>query len=121
MTVWYILMAFPSPSETFVANDVRALRLLGIDVSVHALHGARPDDERLLRERGLAGLEVTHRTTRSFVRALKVAGRHPLRVARLIGWVVRQSGGRPVHLFKGLALLPRVLELFDQIEHKQPD
>jgi colanic acid/amylovoran biosynthesis glycosyltransferase len=121
MKVWYIVMTFPSPTETFVANDVRALRRLGIDVSVHALRGRRGDAEQLLRERGLASLVVTHGTTASAVCGFISALRHPLRVVGLIWWLARHSGARPVHLVKGLALLPRIFNLFDRLERDRPD
>jgi len=121
MKVWYILMTFPGPSETFVANDVGALARLGVEVSVHALRGPKRDAGRLLRERGLVGIQVTNGTAGNLLRGLLVSLAQPLRAARLIVWVVLQSGGRPVHLAKGLALLPRILQLFDRLERARPD
>jgi glycosyltransferase involved in cell wall biosynthesis len=121
MKVWYVLMIFPSPSETFVANDVRALSRLGIDVSVHALRGPRRDAAGLLRERGLADLEVTHATAGDIFAGLLLAVARPLRAARLAAWVIRRGGGRPVHIVKGLALLPRALALFRRLERDHPD
>jgi len=120
MRVWYILMTFPSPTETFVANDVRALRRLGIDVSVHALRSPRHDAEQLLRERGLAGLVVTHGTTVNAMRGVGSICRHPVRAARTLWWLVRHSA-RPIHLVKGLVLLPRIFNLCDRVERDRPE
>src|SRR5262245_37818082 len=121
MRVWYIVMRFPYPSETFVANDIGALRQLGVDVSVHALRSPRRDAERLLQERGFADLEVTHGTARNVCRGLWIALTRPRLAASLVLWVIRHSGFRAVHLIKGLALLPRILELFEQLERNPPD
>ena len=121
MKVWYILMTFPSPSETFVANDLRALVRLGVDVSVHALLGARADAEQLLHARGLGDLKVTHGTTANILRGCLAALTNPVRAARLIAWVVRQSGGRVLHMGKGLVLVPRILGLFEHLEREEPD
>lgn len=121
MKVWYILMSFPSSTETFAANEVRTLARLGLEISVHSLRGPWADAERMLRERGLADLEVTHGTVRNILRGLLVSFARPLRTVRLAAWIVRHSGGRPVHLVKGLALLPRTLELFDRVHRDRPD
>jgi glycosyltransferase involved in cell wall biosynthesis len=121
MKVWYIVMKFPFPSETFVANDVRALKQLGVDISVHALRGPRRDAERLLQERGFAGLEVTHGTASNVFRGLLLGLARPRLAGSLALWVIRHSGGRPVHVVKGLALLPRMLELFKRLELDPPD
>jgi glycosyltransferase involved in cell wall biosynthesis len=121
MKVWYIVMTFPSPSETFVANDVGALRRLGVDVSVHALRGPRRESERLLRERGLAGFEVSHGTAIHIFRGVVLVLVRPQLAASVTLWVIKHSGGRAVHVVKGLALLPRILELFQRLERKPPD
>ena len=121
MTVWYIVMRFPAPSETFVANDVAALKRLGVDVSVHALLAASADAGRLLDERGLAGVSVTHGKVGNVLRGFVVGVARPLLAVQLLRWAIRHSGGRPAHVVKGLALLPRILELFDRLEHERPD
>jgi glycosyltransferase involved in cell wall biosynthesis len=121
MKVWYILMIFPSPSETFVANDVLALARLGIDVSVHALRGRRRDTERLIHERDLTGVRVTHATLFNVLRGLSCSLRRPILTARVTLWVLQHSGRRAVHLVKGLALIPRIMGLFAHLERDRPD
>jgi glycosyltransferase involved in cell wall biosynthesis len=121
MKVWYVLPVFPTPSETFVATDVRALAALGVDVCVHALRGPRRDAEKLLRERGLAGSKVTHGCAGNVLRGVWTGFLHPICTARLVVWVLRHSGGRLAHAAKGLALLPRMLGLFEQLQRDQPD
>jgi glycosyltransferase involved in cell wall biosynthesis len=121
MKVWYVVMRFPSPSETFIANDVKALIRLGANVSVHALRGPRGDATRLLKERRLQDIEVTHATVRGVFGGLVLAVAQPRRTARLIAWVLHHSGGRLVHAVKGLVLLPRVIGLFHQLEADRPD
>jgi glycosyltransferase involved in cell wall biosynthesis len=121
MRVWYILMTFPFETETFVANDVRALMRLGIQVSVHALRGRKAYADRLLDERGLTGLPVTHGTCANILRGVVAALMHPLVSARTVIWVITQSRGSPVHLIKGLLLVPRILGLFAHLEDDPPD
>lgn len=121
MKVWYILMAFPSPSETFVGNDVEALVRLGIDVSVHSLRGPRRDARTLLRDRGLSRLTVTHATPGNVLRGFAAMLLRPRTAARLVAWIVRHADRRPVHVVKGLALLPRLFGLLREAERERPD
>ena len=85
------------------------------------LRGPHRDTERLLQERGFAGLEVTHGTASNVFRGLLLALARPALAGSLALWVIRHSGGRPVHVVKGLALLPRMLELFKRLELDPPD
>jgi glycosyltransferase involved in cell wall biosynthesis len=121
MKVWYVLMTFPSPAQTYVVNDVRAVVRLGNDISVHALRGPRSDADQLLSAAGLESIQVTHGTTGNLIRGVLVSMARPLRTARLIAWIIRHSGGQAVHLVKGLALVPRALELLERLEDDPPD
>jgi colanic acid/amylovoran biosynthesis glycosyltransferase len=121
VNVWYIVMRFPAPSETFVAAEVSALKRLGVDVSVHALLGPDRDAARLTKERGLEQLRVTHATAANLLRGVYALLAHPFRAARVAAWIVRESGGDPVHMIKGFALLPRILGLFAVLARERPD
>ena len=68
MKIWYILMTFPAPAQTYAANDVRALIRLGNKVSVHALRGPRRDAEQLIDEWGFSDVDVTHATVANLAR-----------------------------------------------------
>ncbi len=121
MRVWTILMTFPLPSETFVCNDVAALRRIGVDVAVHALLPARPDADEILAQRGLADLEVTHGGGVASSRGLVAALRRPGALLYVLGWILSHSVTKPVHLVKSLVLVPRALDLLARALREKPD
>ena len=121
MRVAYITMQFPVPSETFACNDVRALRQLGVDISVHGLRSAHDSEKTLLQERDLVGLSVTHTTWLSHARGLGFGLLRPKLFANLLGWLFRVNTGNREHLLKSLALTPRALEVLAHLEQDPPD
>lgn len=120
MRVWYILMTFPRPSETFVCNDIKALRGLGEEVSVRTLLSSPKGAEELLVERDLGGLPVECASLRTQMRGLGVALRRPRTAWRLLAWIVGHSRRYPRHLLKSLVLVPRALDLLVQVERERP-
>src|SRR5262245_5989478 len=100
MNVWYVFMSFPSSTETFAANEIRTLLQLGVRVSAHSLRGPWADADRMLAERGLSDLEVTHGSPANILRGIGIAFSRPLRTLRLVWWIMRHSGGHPLHLIK---------------------
>lgn len=121
MKIWYITMKFPAPSETFAANDIRTLRRLGAQVSVHSLLGPWPGGEGLLQERDLSTLEVTHGGIKSTFSGLWLSLRRPRVSLSLLVWLVRFCSTHPIHLAKSLLLIPRVVDLFVLLEREPPD
>jgi glycosyltransferase involved in cell wall biosynthesis len=119
MKVWYITMVFPA--EAFVASDVRALRRLGAQVSIHSLRGPRPEWKQLLQEINLPGVEVTHGDARAIISGLWIAVVRPGLSLTLICWLIRQCIARPVDMVKSFALLPRVLDLLVRVEKEKPE
>lgn len=116
-----VAMAFPVPSETFVSNDVRALSERGVDVSVHSLRGPGGRSGDLLRERRLHDVRVSAASTATLVRASALLLRRPRVVVDLVAFVLRRCLPTPVQLIKSLALVPRALEIFADIEKDRPD
>ncbi len=121
MRIWYVTMFFPAPRETFAANDIKALIRAGLEVSVHSLRAPYPEAERLRSEYGVEDIQATAPTPASWLRGLLVALRNPR-----VGWkglvFVLKHGSRSItHLAKGLALLPRALELYDRAANERPD
>lgn len=121
MKVFYVTMVFPATSETFACGDVRNLRRSGVDVSVHALRRPVPGWRKMLEERGLSDLTVIHGSWRNFFVGLGLLIRYPGRFLVLLAWLIRCSATRPVHLLKGLALMPRAMHIFAHIVREQPD
>ncbi len=117
----YATMRFPSLSETFAAVDLRALRSLGAEVSVLALRGRPAGCARILAERGLAGMPVSHA---SFVGGLRGLGSligHPLAAAHLLSRIAAWSWRNPRHLAISLFLAPRAMEIFARLRRDPPD
>lgn len=138
MRVCYITMVFPAATETFACVDVRALRATGVSVSVFALRSARPRglDEprrlfagpartqaaaRLLAERGLADLDVSHGSWFAVLRGLRFAARNPRIAADLLAWIWRHCARSPRHFLKSLVLVPRALDIFSSLRSAPPD
>ena len=123
MKLWFITMNFPNLSETFAVNDVRALQEAQVDISVHSLRSAHPAAAKLSEQ--LAGVPITHSSARARLGGLREMLRRPGRALRFLIWVIRHSSKhdhwRLEPLAKGLALVPRALQLFRQMELEQPD
>lgn len=120
MKVAYITMQFPVPSETFACNDVRTLKKMGVEVSVHGLRPPHPDAEIMLRERGLEGTCVTHTTIATLGRGFTYGLRHFSKVFDLLAWLIRVTLKQPVEFVKSLILIPRVLEIYETLQTKKP-
>jgi len=121
MRVWYILMTFPRPSETFVCNEIKVLRGLGVEIKVGTLLGSPKGAAELLVERDLEGLAVDSASPAAQWRGLGIALRRPATALRLLRWIVGHSWRRPSHLLKSLVLAPRCLDLLTRIEGESPD
>jgi len=126
--VVYVTRAFPEPSETFVRNEIRALRREGVPVSVMTGWRSRPaaadwtaEDERLspvtvLSERP-PDLRPSLRMARAFVAdALRLGPRGVARALRLCDLARRGVGAVPedtavfhAHFANDAAVLARYL------------
>lgn len=118
--VWYVTMQFPSPSETFAGSDVRALKRAGADVSVHSLRRAHVDAERFIRERNLTEVLVTHGGADTIRAGLWACLKRPQLTLDLLAWLFKNNR-KPDQLLRSVALVPRAVQLFVQIERERPD
>ncbi|TQV83640.1 glycosyltransferase [Denitrobaculum tricleocarpae] len=121
LQVLYITVQFPVPSETFAAVEVRALRTLGVDLSIATLKAKPEDAEQLNRERGLQDLKVDYASLGSLLQGLWLFFRHPKLSFLLLRTIFSSCGNNPVDLAKSLWLIPRSLQLFKKIERDSPD
>ncbi len=142
LKVLYITVQFPVPSETFAAVEIRALRRQQASVSVATLKPARRESDTMLQEHGLTDIEIDHNSLVSSLRGCWIGLRNPPLTIRLLkavfatqdsappsssaktgidetGTVERESSKRSI--LKGLALIPRSLDLFDKIRRTSPD
>ena len=121
MNVWYITMVFPVPSETFVATEVDALRRNGIRVSVHSLMPPRWAKPAILAERGLEDLTVSHGTMRNQAAGVLYCLLRPRLLWSLLRMIVPRCLTSVRHALFSLALIPRVVQLFVEVERTRPD
>jgi len=121
LRVAYVTMAFPAASETFATNDVLALRRSGVHVTVHSLRPAVRDADRLLAERDLLDLPVTHNGVRATLGGVGAMLARPGRVFELVGWITRHTWRRPTQLLRSLMVVPRAFDVYRHIEQEPPD
>ena len=121
LRVLYVTMQFPVPSEAFAAVELRALRRCGASVGVACLRRRPKDSAALCAQRGLADLALDHNSLAASGRGLLFGLRHPTLLADLLATVLRHGWRQPRHLLRGLAVAPRILDIFAAIRRRPPD
>ena len=112
---------FPRPSETFVTREVRALKDLGVNVSVYTLRPPHPDAEQMTKERGIENIPVYDQVFGSLPLAVQWGLQNPGKLFGLVSWIVRRTWEEPVDLIKSLLLVPRAGAIFKKICDQRPD
>lgn len=112
---------FPRPSETFVTREVRALKDLGVDISVYTLRPPHADAEEMTKERGIEDISVYDQVFGSLPRSFQWMFTNPGKVFGLVLWVVQKTLNNPVDLIKSLLLVPRAIVIFKKICDQRPD
>ena len=107
MHVRYVFMTFPAPSEAFACEEVRALRQVGIEVSVACMRAQPRFARALLSERKLTDLSITHANIFSVVYGLCAVVRRPALSYRVLASVLSLTWKKPRDLLVSLALIPR--------------
>jgi len=121
MDVSYVTIQFPRPSETFVTREVRALKDLGVDISVYTLRPPHADAWQMTREREIEDIPVHDQVFGSLLLSLKWGLANPGKVFGLLAWVVQRTMNDPVDLGKSLLLIPRAIAIFKKICDQRPD
>jgi len=121
LRVVYVTMGFPTPYETFAANDVRALCRAGVDVTVFSLRPPHAEASSLVRQWRLDGVGISHNSLASSAAGLLYAFRHPVRTLRFVMWLVSSMWRKPRFALRMLMLVPRCLDILAEIERVQPD
>jgi glycosyltransferase involved in cell wall biosynthesis len=100
LAILYVLDAFPVLSETFVTNEIRAMRQMGHRIVpfslTHHTGPCQPEDEPLKAE-------TLHLTEVSTLRAAAFAAMQPRGLAAAIRFANRQTGIRPRSLLRAAA------------------
>ncbi len=114
-------MRFPRPSEAFAAVEIRALCRAGVEVSVECLRWRSADCASLLESNLLTDLPLGHNSLGSSLRGLCYGLKRPQVLRFLVSSVFRCATAWPSDVLRGVLLIPRILDLFSQIEKDCPD
>ena len=112
---------FPVPSETFATNEVRQLSRSGVSITVHGLRPARSDAAKLLLDRGVSTLPITHNGIGASLRGVWAALFRPSLLLKVITWIGQANLRKPRDLLISLLLLPRAFDILVEIERRRPD
>lgn len=121
MHVWYVFSKFPAPSETFAGTDVRVLRGLGVRVCAVNLRPSHPRAGELLREWGLADLELDEVTPGKLLAGCGAMLSRPALLAFALRTIFRDNATQPVHVVKSLLALPRIFQVHQSLTARPPD
>lgn len=121
MKIHYVTMQFPVWPEAFAINDLSELQRRGARLTVHSLRGPAPETDQLIQDRRLESIRMSWLLRRTFWVFLPLIALHPVVFLWLAWTVLRYNVTRPVHLMKGLASLPRTLEIYTAIHLDRPD
>ncbi len=119
--IWYVFSRFPASTETFAGTDVRILRELGATVRALNLRFNRRSSPGLLRQWGLAGLDVDRVTIRGLLRGCWTMLIRPRLLAWLCGVILMDNWRRALQVLKSFLGLPRVFELHARLACDPPD
>lgn len=118
--VFYILIKFPLDSETFAGNDVLALYNKGVDVSVHSLKKKPKNCERLIEERNLNNIPITHSIFPGILSGIIFGFKRIGITSDLLFWLIKLPDHKKMDLLKSIILIPRVLNIFSTIQKENP-
>lgn len=122
MRICYVTMQFPTTYETFAVRDVRTLQRMGARVTVQSLRPAHPSAAALYGEYGLdPDTPVVHNSPARTLSGIGTALRRPTVLLALTGWIFARCWRRPGHLLRSLILVPRVIDIVEQIRRERPD
>ncbi|KAB2953757.1 glycosyltransferase [Heliorestis acidaminivorans] len=121
MKIHYITMQFPAPSETFAASDIKMLLQKEHDVTVHSLRPIHPTADVMLKERGLETIKLTHNSIVSYAKGVITGLKNPVMLLQFLFWLISLLVKNPKEFIKSLILLPRVIDIFNEINKEKPD
>lgn len=117
-----VVSRFPKFTETFVVDEVLALRQLGVDVELFPLLPVEPEPHQPAAGPLVAGAHFGTPWGRDSASALLATARR--RPGALLGTVLRlllDTWRRPAFLLKDLALLPRVCAIARVVDEQRLD
>jgi colanic acid/amylovoran biosynthesis glycosyltransferase len=121
MKIFYIIMSFPTLSETFACNDIKTIIQKGVDVSVHCLRPKPSKALERIKERGLENVLITHNSLLSSMHGMWLCFTHPALSFSLFSFIIKNISNSFNQLVRSFILFPRVVDLFIYIKTENPD
>lgn len=116
MKIDYVIMEFPSSSETFASNDIKEVSKDN-NVCVHSLKKSNEETKKLKKQRNINEIIMTYFTYESLLYIIK----NPILIISTFFWILRYTYKKPVDFLKSILLLPRSIEIFEDIKKRKPD
>lgn len=120
MKIVYVTMQFPVPSETFASSDIKYLSDIGCDVKVFALRVKNKHYNKLCLERNLTSLDIESSNFINLLKGFYYILSSPIKFFVLLRWCFSASKNKKIHLFKSIALFPRVFSIYESIRKINP-
>ena len=114
-------MQFPLPSQSFAGVEIKALRKLETDVKVHSLMPQPEHAYKLMKQWDLSELEVTFFSWRTFTHAFIFFILSPFKTFFLLNWLIATTWHKPKMMVKSLILLPRAIQIYQEVQQNKPD
>lgn len=122
LRIAYLFPQFPVPTEAFALSDIAALRDQGHAVSVHTVKPAPRDLGRRLLVCGVPSDLPIHRPSlKGALRWPRLLWRRRRIAAALVGTALRAAPRRPAASFEALVVLPRILEIAEEVTEARSD
>ena len=121
MKIAYIMMQFPTPSETFASNDIKVLKELGIDISTYSLKSKDKHYNELIRNRTLENIIGINGGIKENLIGILYLLKNSLLFLTLLTWIIKNEFNKPKHLIKILALVPMSFYIFEKLKEEPPD
>lgn len=122
LRIAYLFSQFPVPTEVFAVSDIAALRRQGHSVTVHTVKPATRQRRRYLALCDVpADLSVCRPSLRGVVRWPGLLWRRRGIAVALLRAAVRAAPRRPGASLQAIAVLPRVLEMAEEVTRVRAD
>ena len=117
--VAYIVLRFPSLSETFIVREIHALRERGWQIDIYPLWRDNPDQVHLDVPPLLPSVRSKHPLTiATLTSALRMLLRRPGRYLSALRYVLSDLRRHPRRTFIGLGLFPVIVWMADDLERR---
>lgn len=119
VSVAYILMQMPVPSEVFLAVEVNALIRAGMQVEVFCLRPPHAQHDKLLSDQELTNVPIHFFRWFVLRDIFYCLRRSPGILSHMLVLIIRSCWKRPLILIKSLAILPKSFSIARAIEQDQ--